>query len=456
MLRFSYKKAIALLLALALSGSIIAFAEQNDTNDEPTSSDIPVITVSSEPESELEASSEAHSSSISSASSDQASSGTESAPPDSSDTSSAATSSTVHSLPVSSAIVSTTSSKATSSRPKQPTPTISPEWNDNLNEILNNAADWLKNNEEGSLYFIALGSAGKSIDSQRYEILFNQIASLDDTATDLYELSLYALNSTFCGVNAARVRNKNLIEMMSQFSEPSSCDTTTLVYSLLAFDCNQYADDPSAAVNRDVLLELLLARQQVDGSFLAAKDENPVTLTAFALTALSGYSDRTAVKDALSQGLEYIRLHYTTTSFETESSDVFSQIIIAMNCLGINVNDSRFMKSRENIDDILLDYLGDDGGFKQNKGDSVSNTRSTELAVIALSSVKYFSNPYVLRQNLTEVSSAASKPPSLLSGPLSSNWLWLILPGSILLVAVAVAGVLIYRKKKKDAPLSDQ
>ncbi len=450
MFRFSYKKGIAVLVAFVLSGTIIASAEPSQPDEEP--SDVPVITVSSEAADESETSSEALVSSEPSSPSAYISSTIESTVSESSPLVSVTSSDTVHSN-----FSASTSSKsaAVSSRPSQPKPTISPEWNDNLNEILNNASDWLKNNEEGSMYFIALGSAGKSVGSQRYEILFNQIANLNSDQTSLYDISLFALNSTFCGVNATRVRNRNLIELISGYPSLDLHDTTTLIYTLLAFDSNQYADDLSASVNRETLLELLLARQQENGAFLAAEGENTVELTALALAALSGYADRTAVRAAHSRGLEYIRTHYTTASLKSETSDVFSQIIIAMNCLGINVNDTRFMKSNQNIDDILLDYLGEDGGFKQKLQDSFSSTRSTELAVIALSSIKYFANPYVLRQNLADASSAASAPSPFSRGSLSLNWVWLVIPALILIGAGVSVSILIYRKKRKAASFSD-
>ncbi len=446
MFRFSYKQGVALLLSLTLTGTILASAEPSQPSDVPSdTSDTSVssiISVESSPSSAEEHSSESVSSFVESA----ASSDTESIDSAHSTLTSEASDETVHT----SSLISS-SKPAANSKPSQPKPTISPEWNDQLNEALNNASDWIRNNQESSLYFIALGCAGKSVGSQQYEILLNQIANLDSDQVSLYDLSLFALNATFCGVNATRVRNKNLIDLMSQTSSLDLHDTATLVYTLWAFDSNQYADDENASVNRNLLVRLLLDRQQEDGSFPAAEGESVVELTALVLSALSGYSERTDVKSAHSKGLEYIRKHYASASLKTESSDVLSQIIIAMNCLGINVNDSRFIKDGENIHDILLEYLGEDGGFKQKQQDSLSNTRSTELAVIALASIKYFSNPYVLRQNLADASSVTSVSTPFDSDMLSLGWLWWATPILLFVVGGVFLWILICRKKKKTS-----
>lgn len=53
---------------------------------------------------------------------------------------------------------SRTSSRASSTRPQQPTPTISPEWNDDLDRIYNNACDWLRQRQDGELFFIAMAA----------------------------------------------------------------------------------------------------------------------------------------------------------------------------------------------------------------------------------------------------------------------------------------------------------
>ena len=197
------RKSVAVLLIIALLGTAPVFAEPSTASDivsvQSTTSN-PTSTISSQTSSENANSSEILSNMLSS-----------NTDPDSNIDSSLDSSPESIVIETSSTIVAssgnnTVVSRQTSSRrSNQQTQSISSEWNSNLNNILNNACDWLKNKEEGDMYFVALGGAGKSAGTQEYVMFMNDI-SKSTTYTQLYPLAMNTLNATFCGVNASNIQ----------------------------------------------------------------------------------------------------------------------------------------------------------------------------------------------------------------------------------------------------------
>lgn len=449
-----YKKAISLLLAglLVSSFSVFAFPEQGTSNESGGASSF-VSEPSSEPVSSTD-SSEVESAPSSSETSLATSSKDSSFSSDNSFSSSPETSSVSEILSSAGSIhsVPKVSSQHTSSRSSQPTPTISPEWNENdeLNAALNNACDWLKRNQEGTYSFLALGAAGKEIDNRRYETLINSIAKADPNEADFYDLIVWALNATFCGVSAENVRGTNLIELIANNQNAAEHSAETLALALLAYDSNQYQVASTAPLSRETVIDLLVGLQAENGSFPAQLQDSMLISTSLALTALSSYSDVVRIKNTLNQGLEYLRAEYENFSGDRISCQAFSQIIISLNSLGVNVNDSRFMKGKRTIDDLFLEFLGDDGGFKQYRSDKSSNVNATESAVIALVSIKYFSNPYRLRQTLNNVSSSSPDVSPPISDSVFTPVFWIVITACFAVVGGTFFIIWYQKKKQKE------
>lgn len=338
----------------------------------------------------------------------------------------------------------TLSSKpSNSSRYMSPTPTISPEWNDELNAIYNNACDWLKQRQDGELFFIAMGCAGRSIDSKQYGTFLGTVS--ESTYTELYPLALTAINATFCGVQATNVNGTDLITQIVSFPDLQSVDAKALSYALIALDSNPYQVPNTVRNPRQSFVNALLALQKENGSFAATDDTDILSMTSIALAALSGYSSDSHVRDALNNGVSYLQQQYRITGFQNEKSIVISRVITALTCLKININDSRFTRNGGNLCDRLLGYLDSDGGFKQSKRDDASDSMSTESAIIALTSVKYFTSPYVTRQSLPETTASSSDQGE---NDFYIDWHWWLLPPIVMIVAgVVLGGMVVLRKR---------
>lgn len=351
--------------------------------------------------------------------------------------SSAVTTSTVA---ISSARVS---SAAAAPKPSQPTPTISPEWSNELDTMYNNACDWLKQRQDGELFFIAMGGAGRSIDSKQYGSFLNTVS--EHTYTELYPLSLTAINATFCGVQATDVNGIDLIDQIVRFPNIADCDAKSLAYALIALDSNPYNVPEDAPNSRQDFVDSLLKLQNEDGMFLHQEDEDDISITAICLSALSSYNSSREVKTALNNGVSYLQEQFQSTAFQNVSSTVLSRVIVALTCLNININDSRFAYKNQNLYELLQKYLGSDNGFKMRPDDPVSDSLSTESAIIALTAIKYFTSPYVIRQSLPESVSSADQ----FRGLHTSDWRWwLLLPGGVLLIGGAAALTVILKKRK--------
>lgn len=446
------RKSVAVLLIIALLGTAPVFAEPSTASDivsvQSTTSN-PTSAISSQASSGNANSSEILSSMLST-----------NTDPDSNIDSSldsypeSAVVETSSEIVVSSGNNTVVSRQTSSRKSNQQTQSISSEWNSNLNNILNNACDWLRNKEEGDMYFVALGGAGKSAGTQEYVMFMNDI-SKSTTYTQLYPLAMNTLNATFCGVNASNIQGINLIDQLSNFPDAENSQTKALAYALIALDSNAYTISDNSVLTREALRQYLMKRQLENGSFqMLDEKDNALETTGLALTALSGYSSDDNTQSALKKGVEYLQNMQSNSqrqsAFLDESCNTVSQIIIALNSLKINVNDSRFINNRKSLDEILLAFLGSDGGFKKYTTDTQSNIEATELAIIALTSIKYCSNPYLLKQQVPD--STSSKAP--LYTPPSSNFWWLIALLSVVFIVSGCIVILICRKKSGKNKIS--
>lgn len=446
------RKSVAVLLIIALLGTAPVFAEPSTASDivsvQSTTSN-PTSAISSQTSSGNANSSEILSSMLST-----------NTDPDSNIDSSldpypeSAVVETSSEIVVSSGNNTVVSRQTSSRKSNQQTQSISSEWNSNLNNILNNACDWLRNKEEGDMYFVALGGAGKSAGTQEYVMFMNDI-SKSTTYTQLYPLAMNMLNATFCGVNASNIQGINLIDQLSNFPDAENSQTKALAYALIALDSNAYTISDNSVLTREALRQYLMKRQLENGSFqMLDEKDNALETTGLALTALSGYSSDDNTQSALKKGVEYLQNMQSNSqrqsAFLDESCNTVSQIIIALNSLKINVNDSRFINNRKSLDEILLAFLGSDGGFKKYTTDTQSNIEATELAIIALTSIKYCSNPYLLKQQVPD--STSSKAP--LYTPPSSNFWWLIALLSVVFIVSGCIVILICRKKSGKNKIS--
>ena len=132
-----------------------------------------------------------------------------------------------------------------------------------------------------------------------------------------------------------------------------------------------------------------LLEKELDGGgwSLSGGDGADADLTAMVLQALAAYQEREDVQTVVERGVSVLAQlqneNGSYTSFETDSSETISQVILALCKLGISMEDERFVVDGKTLADRLLEYYTEDGGFRHTM-DGESDMMATEQAFCAL------------------------------------------------------------------------
>ena len=134
-------------------------------------------------------------------------------------------------------------------------------------------------------------------------------------------------------------------------------------------------------------LEALLQQE-----FTAADGGEPdVDITAMTLQALAKYRDQAAVAAAVERGLAVLSSLQEQdggyTSWGSSNSESVAQVIVALTELGISLEDERFYKNHATLEDVLLRFRQENGGFSHTL-DGGSDLTATTQALYALAAAQ--------------------------------------------------------------------
>lgn len=279
-------------------------------------------------------------------------------------------------------------------------------WDKDKTKKLNDACDWLNRNRENSnSYLISFGIAGKTANTKKVNDLLSDFNSEVAYKTPT-EVSKKILQATFCGFDASSQKYGQLVAKLSNYPDIMKQGVFGAVNALTAYDCNQYDISSSAINSRKILVDYILEYQNEDGGFCINKNgTSDIDTTAMTITALSNYKDRDDVCKSIDKAIIFIENSQTKNGgfgFEgQENSESLCTVIIALNSLGINMDDKRFMVQNNTLYDKLVEYQNEDGGFSHIKGGE-SSAMPTEQAIIALSAIRKAGNPYKLTTKITQ------------------------------------------------------
>lgn len=166
------------------------------------------------------------------------------------------------------------------------------------------------------------------------------------------------------------------------------CRTTVMgaVFGILILE-NCGGDDTAEAV----YLQHLLDKQLEDGGWALSGTVADPDATAMTLQALSCFRDKDEVQAAIDRGLARLSSLQLEnggfTAWGVSSSESISQTIIALNMLGIDLDDARFIKNGNGLLQALLAFRLEDGSFchVMNMGYDVM---ATQQAMLALDSMR--------------------------------------------------------------------
>ncbi len=198
------------------------------------------------------------------------------------------------------------------------------------------------------------------------------------------EYSRTVLALTIVGEDPRDVDGYDLVKPLLDFESVTKQGVNGAAWALIALDA---ADDNSedTASARERYISYVLSAQNEDGS-IGGLVGSEVDMTAMALRALAPYTERADIATACDKGIGFIAERQGESggfpSPYGESSETVSQVLLALEALGIPLDDSRF-NADISLVDVLLSYQNRDGGFAHNTGGE-SNRLATEQAVLAL------------------------------------------------------------------------
>lgn len=221
------------------------------------------------------------------------------------------------------------------------------------------------------------------------------------------EYSRLILSLTALGFNPEDIDGYNLLLPLADFEKTVWQGINGPVWALIALDSNNYEipanPDATIQATREMYIDEILNHQLKDGGWSLSGDGNAeADITAMALTALSKYTNDKTVKKAIDKGVSLLSSIQNKDGGFENNSESTSQVIVALCCLGIDINDSRFNKNGKTPLDSLLSYNVKDDGFKHTKDEKESNILATEQCLYSLVALDRFNNKKNSLYNMTD------------------------------------------------------
>ena len=185
------------------------------------------------------------------------------------------------------------------------------------------------------------------------------------------EYSRVILAWTAIGRDATDVGGFNLLVPLADFEQTVFQGLNGPIFALLALDCGNYEIPENETFNtqatRDMYVDYIVNAESTDGGWSLAGGPAEIDITAMALQALAKYQDRPDVAAAVERGLELLSAQQNANGGFSygngETSEAIAQVIVALTELGISLEDERFVKNGNTLEDALLRFHLGDGGF---------------------------------------------------------------------------------------------
>lgn len=262
----------------------------------------------------------------------------------------------------------------------------------------------------GEWAVLGLARSGYNVPQSYYDKYLRTVESyvkacggnLHDKKYTEYSRVIVTLSSI--GADPSNVAGYNLLTPLGDFDKTIWQGINGPIWALIALDSGGYEmpDNPKAAkqATRQMYIDEILSRQLDDGGWnltdKGGAGTADVDLTGMALQALAKYQDQSAVKAATDKALVCLSGMQDGkggfSSWGTTNSESCVQVIVALCELGIDLNDSRFVKNGYTLLDNLMTFRQTDGSFLHTANGSGSNQMASEQGfygmIAALRSMK--------------------------------------------------------------------
>ncbi len=238
---------------------------------------------------------------------------------------------------------------------------------------------------------LGLSLNGYRIPDSYYATLKEDIVSRNGVYRTSLEYAKIIILLKQGGKNPKDFHGYNLVSLLQSFKNIDKSGINGVIFTIFAL--NDIQSESNAIWTKDNLLPLLLEYQNEDGGFPLVKGwGSDNDLTAMAVSALAYYPDNKQAKEAMDKALSYLSGKLDNDGFmyyqNSDSSEILSQIIIALSTAGISLNDSRFVRNNKTLYDTLIEkYMTKDFRFRHSISQE-ANDMATEQAYLALSAIK--------------------------------------------------------------------
>ena len=208
------------------------------------------------------------------------------------------------------------------------------------------------------------------------------------------EYSRVILALSALGKDARDVAGYDLTLPLGDYEKTAAQGVNGVIYALLALDSRDYPMPQNAAAStqatRQLYVDAILAAQLANGGWSFMGEDADPDLTAMALQALAKYREQSSVQLAANRALVCLSAMQNAdggfSSWGSENAESCAQVLLALNALGLDADDSRFVKNGHSALDALLTYQTADGGFCHERSGE-TNLMASEQAVCALASL---------------------------------------------------------------------
>lgn len=245
----------------------------------------------------------------------------------------------------------------------------------------------------GEWTVIGLARSGADVPERYFDTYYDNVRSivkekkgvLDDSHYTEYARVSMALAAI--GKDASNVEGYNLLKPLDDYKAVTEQGLNGAAYALLAAHVNGYQ-----LKNEEKYVGYILDQECEEGGFSYNSSDSTASadMTAIAIQALSIYSEQADVKEAMDKAVEVLEELQDEEGLFAESgfdpsSESISQVIIALNSVGIDINE-QFVKNEKSLYDVLLQFQCENG-FCHVVGDG-GNLLATEQAMCALASLE--------------------------------------------------------------------
>ena len=278
----------------------------------------------------------------------------------------------------------------------------------------------------GEWAVIGLARSGYSVPADYYDEYYTRVEKYVKNCSGVLherkytEYSRVILALTAIGRDPSKVAGYNLLTPLGDFEKTIWQGMNGPIWALIALDSGNYdiPKNPAAKTQatRQLYIDEIIKNQMKDGGWsLTGTGDSDVDITAMALQALAKYQDQKAVKTATDKALTWLSKNQDSkggfASWGTTNVESVAQVIVALCELGMDLNDSRFVKNGHTLTENLLSFRQANGGFYHVlDGSDGNNQMSAEQGFYALVAIDRAENSKNSLYRMGDVTKNTAKP----------------------------------------------